>query len=467
MKNLKRPNQSELDAMSHAEVYRLVMQLFDLLADLESRSVKVEKDSKNSSKPPSSDGLRKGAAEPRQAGEKPTGGQKGHQGVTREMVENPDVIEALYPFADVCECGCILDKKSARIKERRQQIEIPEPITITTEYRKMEVQCRCGLVHAGEFPSNVTPNVSFGARLKSYCVGLTHGHFVALERVCEIMNDQYGVKPSGGSVQKWTIQAANNLAADYAVNQQAIIQAKSAHFDESGFRRYGKTEWLHVATTQTHVHYSVHESRGYLAMNAAGILPNFKGIAIHDHWKSYWKYTDCEHALCNAHHLRELRYCEQLTGESWAIDLRKLLVEGKEKIAEAKAEGKTSLEKSVVDDLLNRYDDQVELGLKSFPVQPHETGKKGRQKQHEATNLLVRLRDFKTEVWRFITDWHVPFDNNQAERMVRPVKVKIKVIGGFRSVGGSEAFCVIRSIWETNKLNNINPFDTLRSVFVG
>ena len=467
MENLKRPNQSELDAMSHAEVYRLVMQLFDLLADLESRSVKVEKDSKNSSKPPSSDGLRKGAAEPRQAGEKPTGGQKGHQGVTREMVENPDVIEALYPFADVCECGCILDKKSARIKERRQQIEIPEPITITTEYRKMEVQCRCGLVHAGEFPSNVTPNVSFGARLKSYCVGLTHGHFVALERVCEIMNDQYGVKPSGGSVQKWTIQAANNLAANYAVNQQAIIQAKSAHFDESGFRRYGKTEWLHVATTQSHVHYSVHESRGYLAMEAAGILPNFKGIAIHDHWKSYWKYTDCEHALCNAHHLRELRYCEQLTGESWAIDLRKLLVEGKEKVTEAKAEGKTSLEKSVVDDLLNRYDIQVELGLKSFPVQPHETGKKGRQKQHEATNLLVRLRDFKTEVWRFITDWHVPFDNNQAERMVRPVKVKIKVIGGFRSVGGSEAFCVIRSIWETNKLNNINPFDTLRSVFVG
>ena len=114
-----------------------------------------------------------------------------------------------------------------------------------------------------------------------------------------------------------------------------------------------------------------------------------------------------------------------------------------------------------------RYDDQVKLGLKSFPVQLHETGKKGRQKQHEATNLLVRLRDFKTEVWRFITDWYVPFDNNQAERMVRPIKVKIKVIGGFRSVGGSEAFCVIRSIWETNKLNGINPFDTFRGVFAG
>ena len=467
MKNLKRPNQSELDAMSHAELCELLMRLFDLLENLEGRLVTVEKNSKNSSKPPSSDGLKKGAAEPRQVGEKPTGGQKGHQGVTREMVENPDVIEALYPMTDVCECGCTLDKKSARIKERRQQIEIPEPITITTEYQKMEVQCQCGRVHAGEFPLNVTRNVSFGARLKSYCVGLTHGHFVALERVCEIVNDQYGVKPSGGSVQNWIIQAADRLAGDYVVNQQAIIQAKSAHFDESGLRRSGKTEWLHVATTQTHVHYSVHEKRGYLAMDAAGILPNFKGIAIHDHWKSYWQYNDCEHALCNAHHLRELRYCEQLTGESWAIDLRKLLVEGKEKVAQAKAEGKTSLEQTVLDDLLSRYDDQVEQGLKSFPVQPHEKGKKGRQKQHEATNLLVRLRDFKTEVWRFITNWHVPFDNNQAERMVRPVKIKIKVIGGFRSVGGSEAFCVIRSIWETNKLNSINPFDTLLCVFSG
>jgi transposase len=467
MKNLKRPDQSELDAMSHADLCVLIMQLFDVLEKLESRLVEVEKNSKNSSKPPSSDGLKKGAAQPRQAGTKPIGGQKGHQGVTREMVENPDVIEALYPLVDVCECGCTLDKKSARIKERRQQIEIPEPITITTEYRKMEVQCQCGRIHVGKFPSNVTPHVSFGARLKSYCVGLTHGHFVAIERVSEIVNDQYGVQPSRGSIQNWLIQAADKLAGDYVVNQQAIIQAKSAHFDESGLRRSGKTEWLHVATTQTHVHYSVHEKRGYLAMDAAGILPNFKGIAIHDHWKSYWKYTDCEHALCNAHHLRELRYCEQLTGESWAINLRKLLVEGKEKVTEAKAEGKTSLEQTVVDDLLNRYTELVNLGLKSFPVQPHEEGKKGRQKQHEATNLLVRLRDFKTEVWRFITDWHVPFDNNQAERMVRPVKVKIKVIGGFRSVGGSQAFCVIRSIWETNKLNSINPFDTLRCVFVG
>lgn len=466
MKTLKRPEQSELEAMSRTELCEFIMRLFDFLEDMESQLVVVEKNSKNSSKPPSSDGLKKGAAEPRQAGSKRTGGQKGHPGSTRIMSDNPDVIEELYPNATICECGKFLDRASANVKERRQQIDIPAPTTITTEYRKMEVKCQCGRIHTGEFLASVTPNVSYGARLKSYCVGLVQGHFVSLERTGEIVNDMFGIFPSSGSIQKWSIQAAEKLADEYTVIQQAITNANQANFDESGLRRNGKTEWLHVATTQTHVHYSVHESRGYLAMNAAGILPNFKGIAVHDHWKSYWHYANCQHALCNAHHLRELRYCEQLTGENWAVELRKLLVEGKEKVVEAKSQGKVNLEKSVVDGLLRRYDEQIEIGLKSFPIQPHQGGK-GRQQQHEATNLLVRLRDFKEEVWRFIIDWHVPFDNNQAERMVRPVKVKIKVIGGFRSIGGSEAFCVLRSIWETNKLHAINPFDSLRGVWVG
>ena len=202
-------------------------------------------------------------------------------------------------------------------------------------------------------------------------------------------------------------------------------------------------------------------------MDAAGILPNFKGIAVHDHWKPYWHYPDCSHALCNAHHLRELRYCEELTGQLWPVELRNLLVEGKKAVAAAQAENKTQLPETQVSDLLRRYDRQIEIGLKAFPVKAHEPGKKGQAKQEVPTNLLIRLRDFKSEVWRFLTDWQVPFDNNQAERLVRPVKVKLKIIGGFRAVGGAEAFCVIRSVWETNKLNRINPFDTLRTVFIG
>ena len=470
MKALKRPTQAELDVMSHAEKDALIFLLFDWLAEHENRLAKLEhkidKNSTNSSKPPSSDGLKKGAAQPRQPGEKTSGGQKGHQGSTRLMVDNPDLIETLLPKLQ-CDCGAVLALETAVVKERRQQIEIPMPRIITTEYQQMGIRCACGLEHKGQFPSGVTPNVSFGARLKAYSVGLVYGHFISLERTGEILKDQYGIQPSSGTIQKWGIQAAQGLANDYAAHRQAIIQASVGHFDESGMRINGKLNWLHLATTATHVHYSNHEKRGALAMDAAGILPHFKGIAVHDHWKPYWQYQNCTHALCNAHHLRELRYCEELTGQQWPIELRHLLVEGKKAVAAAQAENQTKLPETQVDELLKRYDQQIEIGLKAFPIKPSVEGKKGKTKQDVPTNLLIRLRDFKSEVWRFLTDWQVPFDNNRAERLVRPVKVKLKIIGGFRAVGGANAFCVIRSVWETNKLNHINPFETLRSVFIG
>lgn len=465
------PTQTELDRMSHAEKDALILRLFDLVGRHEQRlnelEGKVGKNSLNSSKPPSSDGLKKGPAKPRQKGEKPVGGVAGHPGATREMVDHPDQVEELRPQGP-CACGARLDGLAARPGERRQQIEIPEPKTVVTEFRQMWVECAgCGLEQGGEFPAGVTPNVSFGPRLKAYAVGLVQGHFVALERTCEIIADQYGVQPSDGAVQNWVIKAGQLLAADYATNQQSILKADVAHFDESGMRIGGTLNWLHVAATETAVYYTVHAKRGQEAMNAAGLLPKFQGHAVHDHWKSYWSYTDCSHSLCNAHHLRELRYCEELTGHFWPIELRRLLVEGKEAVAEARAAGQTALEPTQVEDLLARYDQQVKNGLEACPVRPPEPGRKGRVKQHEATNLLLRLRDYKTQVWRFLTDWRVPFDNNRAERAVRPAKVKLKVTGGFRAMGGSEAFCVLRSIWETNKLNAINPFETLRLAFQG
>jgi len=161
-------------------------------------------------------------------------------------------------------------------------------------------------------------------------------------------------------------------------------------------------------------------------MMEAGILPLFKGVAVHDHWVPYYRFTNLSHSLCNAHLLRELRYFEEATGHHWPIRLREILVEGKKAV---------------------------------------EAGRKGRVRQEPATNLLRRFRDFRTEVWRFIDDFRVPFDNNPAERLVRPVKVKLKVAGGFRAVGGSSSFCVIRSVWQTHKLQGINPFHTLRIAF--
>jgi transposase len=471
--NIPRPSQAELDSMSHAEKDALILLLFDVVEKLERRlaelEVKVEKNSQNSSKPPSTDGLKKGPAEPRKPGEKPNGGQIGHKGETRRMVEHPDEVRKIGPVG-YCACGASLDGQAATLGERRQQFEIPEPKYMVTEYRQMRVLCRCGLEHRGVFPDGVTPNVSFGPRLKGYAVGLVQGHFIALERTSAILGDQYGLQPSGGTVQKWVLDAASRLTFSYEANRQALLATEVVHFDESGMRVNGKLNWLHVAVSggpEAAVHYSVHARRGQEAMEAAGILPGFTGHAVHDNWKPYWGYTACTHSLCNAHHLRELRYCEELTEQFWPIHLRHILVEGKQAVATARAEGKDALEPAQVTDLLSRYDEQVASGFAAWPVRPPELGAKGRPKQHEATNLLIRLRDYKTQIWRFLTDWTVPFDNNLAERMVRPVKVKLKVIGGFRAVGGSQAFCVLRSIWETDKLRGTNPFNTLRLAFQG
>ena len=471
MPELSRPTQAELDRMNHAEKDALIAALFDALgrherrlSDLESQ---IQKTSRNSSQPPSADGLKKGPAMPRCPGAKPPGGQPGHRGATRTLTDTPDVVRELRP-AGVCACGAGLAGLPARLGERRQQIEIPEPTTVVTEFRQMWVICPdCGRDHGGTFPAGVTPNVSFGPRLKAYAVGLVNGHFVALDRACDLMADQYGVRPSDGAVQNWILDAGQRLADDHAAGREAIRAAAVANFDESGMRVGGRLNWLHVAATDTVVHYTVHRQRGAEAMDAAGILPHFTGTAVHDHWKPYGAYRHCTHAFCNAHHLRELRYCEELTGHFWPYALRHLLVEGHQAVLAARAAGQTGLDPPYVAGWLARYDRQVRNGLAACPIRPPEPGRKGRVKQHPATNLLVRLRDYKTEVTRFLTDWRVPFDNNRAERLVRPIKVKLKVIGGFRALGGSKAFCILRSVWETNKLNGINPFDTLRLAVEG
>jgi transposase len=471
MPELSRPTQAELDRMSHAEKDALIAALFDLVGQHERRlrelESQVKKTSRNSSQPPSTDGLPKGPAMPRRPGEKPLGGQPGHQGATRTLVDTPDAVRELRPVG-ACGCGTGLAGLPASPGERRQQIEIPEPKPVITEFRQLVVTCPgCGQIHRGAFPAGVTPNVSFGPRLKAYAVGLVNGHFVALDRACDLIADQYGVRPSDGAVQNWILDAGQRLADDHAAGREAIRAAAVANFDESGMRVGGRLHGLHVAATATVVHYTVHPQRGAEAMDAAGILPHFTGTAVHDHWRPYGAYTDCSHAFCNAHHLRELRYCEELTGHFWPYALRHLLVEGHQAIIAARAAGLTALAPEYVAELLARYDRQVSNGLQACPVRPPEPGQKGRVKQHPATNLLLRLRDYKTEVWRFLTDWRVPFDNNRAERLVRPVKVKLKVIGGFRALGGSTAFCILRSVWETNKLNGINPFDTLRLAFEG
>lgn len=198
---------------------------------------------------------------------------------------------------------------------------------------------------------------------------------------------------------------------------------------------------------------------------AAGILPIFRGVAVHDHWKPYFRFDHVVHSLCGAHLLRELNYFDETLKHQWTAQLKHVLIDAKTAVAQAKEAQQTSLLPEQIADLEQRYGQWLNHGLLIFPEQPKTSPKQGKAKQHPARNLLCRLRGFKDSVLRFIQQFDVPFDNNLAERAVRPVKVKLKVAGGFRAMGGADAFCVIRSVWETDKLQGGNPFESLRVVF--
>lgn len=465
-----RPTIESLEALSHDELVVLVLRLFDQVDRLTEKmgylESKLNQNSKNSSKPPSSDGLKRQPAQPRQKGQHPSGGQKGHKGHSLEMHPSPDFIKQ-YVAEGYCECGLALSEASIKIGERRQQWDIPEPRIEVTEHQQVISTCRCGKVHKGDFPSSLPPYISYGSRLKAYTVGLVQGHFVSLSRSTEILQDQYGIKPSDGSVQNWIAQASDRLSVEYQSIQQNIIKSQVAHFDESGIRTQGKTQWLHVAATSTEVYYTANAKRGEEGMIAAGILPLFKGVAVHDHWKPYFCFTEMDHSLCCAHLLRELNAFEERLDkeQSWPSELKQTLIDAKTAVFEAKSEQRTQLLPDKRVELEQRYDNCINNGLKHFPEYARKEGQKGKVAQHPARNLLCRMRDFKDLVLRFIQRFDVPFDNNLAERAVRPVKVKLKVAGGFRAVGGADAFCIIRSVWETNKLQAKNPFESLRLAF--
>jgi len=446
----------------------LVLVLLDRIDQLSARvnelEAQINKNSKNSNKPPSSDGLKRQAAQPRQRGQRPKGGQQGHLGHSLMMHPSPEHVEYHGVEGD-CECGLALSESLITIGERRQQWDIPAPRIEVTEHRQLIATCRCGKVHKGEFPSSLPPYISYGARLKAYTVGLVQGHFISLARVTEIVSDQYGVKPSDGSVQRWISQASKNLTTTYTAIGETISNSAVAHFDESGIRAQSKTQWLHVAATTEAVYYTAHAKRGQEAMSAAGILPVFNGVAVHDHWKPYFRFDHVVHSLCGAHLLRELNSFDETLQHRWPAQLKQVLIDAKNAVAQAKDAKQTSLPPEQIADLKQRYEQWLNYGLRIFTERPKLNNQQGKGKQHPARNLLCRLRDFKDSVLRFIERFDVPFDNNTAERAVRPVKVKLKVAGGFRAMGGAEAFCVIRSVWQTDKLQKQNPFETLRLVF--
>ncbi|MBU2762882.1 IS66 family transposase [Acidithiobacillus caldus] len=409
--------QPDLSAMDHAAKDDLIRFLLAENAELKSRitalEVRLAKDSHNSSKPPSSDGLRKPAPKSlRQAGQHPKGGQKGHKGATLERVEEPDQV-IIHPLAATCDaCGSSLGE--AHVSEARQVFDIPPQQLEVTEHRVLEARCTCGKVHRSAFPEGVTATAQYGPRVQATVVYLTQHHMLPILRTARILRDTCGVALSPGAVVRMIHAAAGNLAPTVARIADAVRDAHVAHFDETGMRVAGKLHWLHAAATQTLTWVGIHTRRGQEAFDAFGILPGFQGTAIHDGWAPYRKY-ECRHGLCNAHHLRELTLIHEQHGQRWAKHMIDLLIAANREVADG------PLTEDRMAQINADYTAILDHGDRVHPIKKRKDGspQKG---QSAPTNLLRRLRGYREDVLRFLSDPEVPFTNNIAEQAVRMPK---------------------------------------------
>ncbi len=443
-----------------AQVVALTAQVKALTAKVSELEGRLAQNSRNSSKPPSSDGYAKPNPKSlRKAGQKPTGGQKGHKGHTLKQVAQPDHIELHSPPSHCNACNRLLS--DAVTVEARQVFDIPHLHHEVTEHQVRETRCICGKVHRGQFPAGVSAAVQYGPRIKAAVVHLTHHHMMPVARTGDLMGDLFGLPLSDATVLAMSGEAQTRLAPTVAAIGEALQAAPVAHADETGMRVASKLNWMHVLATATLTWVGCHANRGKKAFDAFGLLLVFSGTLIHDGWKPYRELL-CKHGLCNAHHLRELTYVFEEMGQAWAKRMGDLLVAA---CREVEAGG-GPLPTERIAYFRRTYAEILAEGDEVNPRAP-PSGKRGATKQSKAANLLKRLRDFSDDVWRFATDHYVPFTNNIAEQAVRMPKVKQKVSGGFRTKNGADNFCTIRSYLATMHKQRQNLFAALTLTFQG
>ncbi len=278
----------------------------------------------------------------------------------------------------------------------------------------------------GTFPPEAPSRAQYGPRLRALAVYLVEQQLVPYARVHMVLADLFGAAPSLGTLVQWVQQAAQALEPVELLLKQALQQVPVLHSDETGVRRAGALAWAHVASTHWLTHYAIHAKRGSAATEAIGILPRFTGVSVHDGWKPYHAHTTCRHALCNIHHLRELTFLEEHYRQSWAKDLKALLLEMKAAVEQARAAGQRHLALAARTAFVARYQALLTAGHAANPPPPRRPRQRGRVKQTPAQNLLERLWLGQEQVLAFLDDLSIPFDNNQAERDLRMLKTQQK-----------------------------------------
>ena len=450
---------SERDRLREAE-NRL---LAERVAQLEAR---LGRNSRNSNTPPSAEGNTKPPPRSarRSSGRKP-GGQPGAPGATLRQVGDPDEVIVHSPSA--CGgCGTSLTGAPVTSTEVRQVADLPEVALRWVEHRIEHRECGCGtttMAGAGDgVPAAVRAPVSYGPGVRAVATYLVAAHHLPLGRAAAVMSDLLGAPVSPGSVAAWVAAGADGLGPFTDAVRDIITGAGVVNFDETGLRVDGSLGWVHSASTPTATLYTCHARRGREAMDAAGVLPAFTGIAVHDCWKPYWCY-DIEHALCNAHVVRELTGIYETTGQTWAPKLAKVLEKMNTAVAAARDAGMGALESDVLAGWHARIDEIVALGRAQNPAPDGGWP----AKRPVAVNLLDRFENHRAEFLRFATDFRVPFTNNAAEQAVRPVKIRQKISGCLRTMAGAQAFCTLRSYLDTARKQQRDTLSILRQLHDG
>ncbi|WP_419470044.1 IS66-like element ISCku5 family transposase [Candidatus Kuenenia sp.] len=420
---------------------------------------RLNRNSRNSSKPPSSDPNRK--RESKAKGERKAGGQKGRDGVTLKKVDNPDEVEVIkvdrrkYPRSKYKVVGY----------EARQVFDI-KISRVVTEYRAEVVEDAKGNRIVASFPEGVTKAVQYGPDLKAHAVYMSQYQLIPYKRIQEYFEGQIGIPLSEGSIYNFNREAYESLEPFDVRAREELTKSEVMHVDETGINKNGDRYWLHSASNSLWTYFFPHERRGTEAINSIGILPEFRGILCHDHLKSYYTYSNCTHALCNAHHLRELDgVWEDDNKQEWAKEMKALLKE----INRATSDAGGILGTDESEKYRQRYRTilQNAEAESSPPDETNRKGKRGRVRRTKARNLLERLRKYEGDVLRFMDNKNVPFTNNLAENDIRMTKVQQKISGCFRSLEGAKIFCRIRSYLSTCRKQGVNLSRALQMLFRG
>lgn len=435
---------------------KVVTQQEEKIKELESR---INQNSKNSSKPPSSDGYNKKPSTKKVSKrKKKNGGQSGHKGNTLQMVDVADKVVELNP--EVCQCGHNLVAVPKVLLERRQLFDIPYPELFIEEYQVYGCECpNCHHTNKGTFPVSIKAPVQYGSGVKTLVTLLHNKYHLSYQRTSELFEDLYGYKINDSTQKTILDKAYQRLEEAENEIKQAILKSPVAHADETGIRVNGKLHWLHDLSTNVYTYIFCHPKRGADAVHSEkSILTDYQGSLIHDCYSIYFKLLKCRHGLCNAHIIRELEALKE-SGANWADKMQDLLLYLNDK----------KLKKGRLftkgDQFCRQYDRICEMADKFEP--PPKKGNRGRPKKSKGRNLLDRLMKYKESVLLFAREVDIPFTNNLAERDIRPAKIKMKNAGCFRTQNGADKYSRIHSFLSTLRKLNRNVFDELYDIFEG